>query len=377
MIRKEAWPLGRPMAGCLTHDVDVVRRGKLPRGIAVRDVRAVLSSAARGRWGTAATRAAAIARTATDDRDPYWTFDQISALETKHNYRSTYYLMAGRRHPEDGSYDLDKPPMPPLFRGLAESGCEIGLHGSYGSYTDPDLLRTLKADLEQRVGRPVAGHRNHLLRFRVPDSWRTQEAAGFSYDATLGYHDREGFRGGHAFPFHPYDLEAERTLDLLEIPLAIMDVGLLKYRHLRGERRLEAVLSVLEQTLSVHGLATLLWHNHTFYDPEYPGSGWLYEKALEWLARSGAHVATAQEIDGWWRARSAVRLSPLGGWRKGWKMESPVEIAGLVLRVSLPDPQAQLRMQGYAPLTVRREGPDLLLEFGPLPAGFAMDIEYA
>ena len=377
MVRKEFWPLGRPMAGCLTHDVDVVRRGKLPRGVAIRDVRGILSSAARREWGVATTRAATIARTVASAQDPYWSFDRISSLETKHDYRSTYYFMAGHHHPEDASYDLDKPPMTQLMRALAESGCEIGLHGSYASYADTPLLRSQKDDLEKRTGHAVVGHRNHLLRFRVPGSWRAQEMAGFSYDATLGFHDREGLRGGHAFPFHPYDLAAGRSFDLMEIPLAIMDVGLMKYRKLRGEKMLRATLSTLEQIRKVNGLATLLWHNHTFYDPEYPDSGRAYATALDWLAEQNAHVATGKEIDGWWRARAAVRLSPLREGRTGWRMDCPREIKGLVLRINLPDPQASLRVRGQVPLAVKRDGAEYLLEFGTLPAGFTMELEYA
>lgn len=376
LIRKELWPLGKPMAGCLTHDVDVVRRGKLPRGVAVRDVKGTLSSLRQGQLRTATTRAATIARTAISGRDPYWTFDRILALEKRHDYRSTFYFMTGRHHPEDAVYDLDSSAMAQLLRSLMELGCEIGLHGSYATYRDEESLRSQKSDLERRVGGAVMGHRNHLLRFRVPDSWNVQEAAGFSYDATLGFADREGFRGGHALPFHPYDLASERVSELLEIPLAIMDVSLLKYRKLRGEKAEAAVRAALEQVYAVGGLATLLWHNDTFYDSEYPGSGRLYEAALHWLAEKDAYVATAGEIDRWWRARSAVRLSPLPEDRTGWRMESPREIAGLTLRISLPDPQSFLRVRGQAPMVLKREGQDYLLEFGPLPAGFAMDVEY-
>ncbi len=377
LIRKEFWPVGKPMAGCLTHDVDVVRRGKLPRGVAVRDVRGALSSAAHGRLRQATRRVATIARTAAGGRDPYWTFSQILALEKRHDYRSTFYFMTGRHHPEDGSYDLDSPSMAGLLRTLADSGCEMGLHGSYASYGDAEALRSQKSDLERRLGREVAGHRNHFLRFRVPDSWRAQEAAGFSYDATLGFADREGFRGAHAFPFHPYDLPSGRVLDLQEIPLGIMDVSLLKYRRLRGEKGGEAIRGILEQTLAVNGLATLLWHNDTFYDPEYPGSARWYEAALDWLTEKDAYVAPAQEIDRWWRARAVVRLLPLAEGRSGWRMDAPQEIAGLVLRISLPDPQSYLRVRGQVPLAVKRDGLDYLLEFGLLPAGFSMDIEYA
>ncbi len=376
LVRKEFWPLGRPMAGCLTHDVDVVRRGRLPRGIAIRDVKGALSAAARGRLGRAAAQVTSIARTAARDQDPYWTFDRISAIETRHGYRSTYYFMTGNHHPEDVSYDLGRPPMAGLLQLLKSSRDEIGLHGSYSSYKDPELLKSMKEKLERHFGLPVFGHRNHYLRFRVPESWNAQEAGGFSYDATLGFHDREGFRGSHAFPFHPYDLAGDRTLDLLEIPLAVMDVTLFKYRHLQFNKALEAVSNVLDQTRSVHGLVTLLWHNHTFFDHEYPGSGKLYEATLDWLAEGDAYVATAQEIDSWWRAREAVKLAPLDESSNGWRMECPREIAGLVLRVGLPNPRSSLRVRGQVPLSVRRDGTDYLLEFGLLAAGFSLVVEY-
>ncbi len=376
VIRKEFWPRGKGMAACLTHDVDMVRRGKLPRGVAVRDVRGLLSSMARGQFGRAMARAATIARTAAADRNPYWSFDRISALEREHGYRSTYYFMVGNHHPEDGSYDVGSPSMVGLLQDLVRSDCEIGLHGSYASYRRADLLLALKSRLEERLDKPVTGHRNHLLRFRVPDSWRALEAAGFSYDATLGFPDHEGFRGSQAFPFRPYDLTSARAFDLLEIPLALMDMTLHKYRRLRGETAEAAVRSVLEQTRAVNGLATLLWHNDAFYDPEYPGLGRLYELALDWLSENDAHVATVQEIDSWWRARSSMALSPLVDGRTGWRMESPLEIEGLVLRVSLPDPRSSLRVRGQAPLALRRDGPDYLLEFDRLPAGFCMDLEY-
>ncbi|MGE5619854.1 MAG: polysaccharide deacetylase family protein [Sphingomonadaceae bacterium] len=375
-ICKEPWPLGKPMAGCLTHDVDVVRRGKLPRGVAVRDVRGAISSLRRGQLRAAAGRAATIARTALSGRDPYWTFDRILALEKQHDYRSTFYFMTVRQHPEDATYRLDSAGMAQLLSGLAGLGCEIGLHGSYASYLDGGSLRSQKVALEQRIGREVTGHRNHLLRFRAPDSWIAQEWAGFSYDATLGFADREGFRGAHAFPFHPYDPVSGQASSLLEVPLAVMDVSLLKYRKLRGERAEAAVRSVLEQVRATGGLATLLWHNDTFYDPEYPGSGHLYLTALRWLAENDAYVATAGEIDRWWRARSAVSLRPIQGGGTGWRMECPAEIAGLALRISLPDLKSSLRVRGKAPLVLKREGQDYLLEFGLLPAGFTMDIEY-
>ena len=372
MIRKEFWPSAKPMAACLTHDVDAVRRGKLPRGVAGNDVRAAIQATVRGRVGQAADRAAAIVRTAAGP-NPYWTFDRIAGLEREHGFHSTYFVMAGHLHPQDATYDPSEPRMVGLMRTLADSGCEIALHGSFASHTDEDSLRTQKAHLESILGTKVAGHRNHVLRFRTPDSWRVQQAAGLSYDATLGFADHEGYRGGHAFPFHPYDLEVEQPLDLLEIPLAVMDVTIHKYRGLRREKAWQAVATVLEQTLVVNGLAALLWHNDTLYEPDYPGCGRLYEQALDWLASCGAWVATCRDVDRWWRARDRVRLTPMPGEEIGWKVETGAEIDGLVLRLSLPAPRAVPHVLG-PDATVGRDGEDYLVEFNGLSAGTHAEI---
>lgn len=368
MIRKEAWPRGKGMGACLSHDVDVVRRGKLPRGIAVRDVKAALSSLARGQVAAGARKAAAIARTAAGGTDPYWTFDRISHMEREHGYPSTYYFMAGRLHPEDANYQPSQPRMRALMAGLLDSGCEIGLHGSYTGYQDATSLARQKALLESALGAPVAGHRNHLLRFSVPGSWTAQEAAGFAYDATLGFADREGFRGGHAFPFYPYDPRTGRAMKILEVPLAVMDVTLSKYRRLRGAPAWQAIRETLESTDAAGGLAVLLWHNDTFYDPDYPGSGTLYAMALEWLDGADAHVATVGQVVSWWRARESVDMVPLERQHGlGWEIEIPEEIEGLVLRVTPTAERACPRVSG-ADCAMRPDGEDWLLEFDRLPA---------
>jgi len=372
LIRKEIWPHAKPMAACLTHDVDAIRRGKLPRGVAGRDVRAAICTAMRGRLGQAAGQAVAIARTASGS-NPYWTFDRIAAMEREHGFRSTYFVMAGPLHPQDAPYEPSDPKVAGLIHTLADSGCEIALHGSFASYTDAESLKVQKARLEAVLGAKVSGHRNHVLRLRVPDSWRVHQAAGFSYDATLGFADHEGYRGGCAFPFHPYDTETDQPLDLLEIPLAVMDVTIHKYRGLRGGNAWQAVAAVLEQTMAVNGLATLLWHNDTLYEPDFPGCGRLYEAALDWLAARDAWVATCADVDRWWRARDKVRLLPLQGEKIGWEMETGDAIDGLVLRLSLHDPRAAPRVSSPN-ARVRRDSPDYLLEFGSLCAGSRVEI---
>lgn len=356
------------MAACLTHDVDAVRRGKLPRGVAAGDVKNLVLALARGRVGTAVYTAAQIVGTARGP-NPYWTFDRILAMEGRHGYRSTYFVMAGRRHREDAAYDPGSRGMRKLMGALRDSGAEVGLHGSYGSYMDGVGLLAQRKRMEELTESSVTGHRNHLLRFRAPESWRAHEVAGFSYDSTLGFVDHEGFRSGHAFPFHPYDVAEERRLGLLELPLAVMDVTLIKHRRLGIREAGEAIERVMLEAREAGGLVNLLWHNDTLYEAEYPGSVDLYRLALARLAEFEAHVAPCGEINQWWRARSAVKISTMDREPRSWEIETPLELEGLVLRASLPTGMSH-RVDGEVPVREWRDGADTLLEFGRLPAHY-------
>jgi hypothetical protein len=43
------------------------------------------------------------------------------------------------------------------------------------------------------------------------------------YDTTFGYNDLVGFRNGMCYPFRPYNLNTASEVNILEIPLALMD----------------------------------------------------------------------------------------------------------------------------------------------------------
>ncbi len=108
--------------------------------------------------------------------------------------------------------------------------------------------------------------RYHYLRALYHETLPMLEQAGFTYDTTLAFAEHEGFRCGCSFPFRPYSLAEERPLDLVELPLAVMD-GTLQEPHYRGLAAKDAefaAASVLARALRSGGAVSLLWHNNRF-----------------------------------------------------------------------------------------------------------------
>jgi hypothetical protein len=258
---------GRPKYQMLlSHDVDVPHSWLGPKRFKLARAMARTLLVERSLSHTVRT----VASYFNPRRDPVFCFDWIMASAEKHGLRTSFYFLANAVDPHDISYDLKSSPMQRLLRTIAERRHEIGLHGSYNSALDGEMLRLEKTRLEECVNLPVAGGRQHYLRFEAPTTWRAWNSAGFLYDSTLGFANQAGFRCGTAREFPVFDLAASEPLKLRERPLICMEHTLLDpaYQGLSFEQAHQYATSLIDRVRRYGGNFTLLWHNHNLVTAE-------------------------------------------------------------------------------------------------------------
>ena len=297
---------GARFAVALTHDVDVpwkwTRRGV--KGAAARakgDFRGGhVGSGLRELRGLAGATVHKIRGT-----DPYWSFDRILRDERRSGASSTFFLLAQHAHDLDGpAAETYERLRPRLVETLQEGRAEVGLHGSYSAAGDPERVASEKKRLETLSG-PIQGQRYHFLRVDPHRNLRSLEAAGFAYDSSLGFGDAVGFRAGIAHPFRPWDFEREAPHDLIEVPLAAMDVTLSAARYLNlSVEQAGARLGALLDWAAEHGGGfAILWHSEQYDSALLPGWDRLYRRLIEDVrARGGACIqagALAEEARAW------------------------------------------------------------------------------
>jgi hypothetical protein len=290
---------GARFAVCLTHDVDTPWRWTR---IGMRGAAARLRDSVRaGNSRQSAREARALAAVPLHKlrgTDPNWRFERILRIARARGVAHTFYLMAGHRHPADGAApQVYERLRPRLVEALLAGGAEIGLHGSYTAADDLSRLAQEKRTLEALAG-PLAGHRYHYLRVDPHTNLAPLGTLGFRYDTSLGFSDLPGFRAGIAHPFRPWDVVADRPADLIEIPLAVMDVTLAEERYLglspqAAERRL---LDLVAWTAEHGGGFAVLWHNDRF-DPG-TSHGWdrLFFRFIDAVRASGGACISAREL---------------------------------------------------------------------------------
>ncbi|WP_193569478.1 MULTISPECIES: polysaccharide deacetylase family protein [Halostella] len=236
--------------------------------------------------------------------NPYWQFETVMELEEELGVRSAFYFLNEKhlfreKSPTDwfrlenwkryiGRYDIESPEMVDVIQTLDDGGWEIGLHGSYESYTDPERLKYEKEALEDVLGHSITGCRQHYLNLSIPETWRYHREIGFQYDASLGAKTEYGFKYGDDVK-HPFDDE------FAVFPLTIMEVGLPGVST-DIEGAWEECRRILDEAGERQAVVTILWHLRMFNEQEFPGYRRLYRRIVEYALEQGAWVGPPEEL---------------------------------------------------------------------------------
>lgn len=271
---------------CLTHDVDRPYKTYQSIYYAVRD------------------RDSYHLRTLAPGVNPYWQFEDVMAIEEDLGVRSAFYFLQEQSLFRDrplrewisprswrlyaGRYSITDPAIVDVIHTLDRGGWEVGLHGSYESYRDPDRLRAEKAALEAVVGHPIIGGRQHYLNLERPDTWAHQSTAGLRYDTSLGSSTEYGFT-------HGYDVKRPFDDEFVAFPLTVMENALPDPGD-QFDAAWAACRRLLAEAAEHGAVMTVLWHPNKFSERDYPGYRTLYRRLIEEALEKGAWVGPPGEL---------------------------------------------------------------------------------
>ena len=209
--------------------------------------------------------------------DPHYQGIQyIMSLNERAGRKVAFYFIPQKTSALDGSPSLDDPNIRALLREINHRGHEIGIHPGYNTYRHPENMtrsvEVLRRVLDEaNIMQSELGGRQHYLRWETAKTARLLADNGLSYDSTLSYADRPGFRCGTSREFKMFDPAAREPLPLLQRPLVLMECSVIADRYLGLGYTSEAIdlmLTLKRRALSIGGEFTLLWHNSHFTMPE-------------------------------------------------------------------------------------------------------------
>lgn len=201
------------------------------------------------------------------EQDPFDTFDFQFALQKEYKLKPIYFILFAQLGPFDKNISPTNNTYKALIKSLADKA-KIGIHLSYASNENPDLIKVESQDLEKVIKVEISRSRQHYLKLHLPETYRNLLALDLMEDYTMGYAAEPGFRAGICTPFFFYDLDYETETKLLVYPFAVMDGTLRDYKDVGIEEAKAIIQSLIYEVKAVNGTFISLWHNESFSDQD-------------------------------------------------------------------------------------------------------------
>ena len=269
---------------CLSHDVDSLKSNSIIR-FAYNFLRSVVSLNFSSFFNYIKKKSAFL-NTHADIR-------KFVQVETEYNFRSTYFFLSlpfflGR---EGRRYSVRSGKIKKIIRYLIENKFEIGMHTSRKGFSEIKLGKAEIKRLKKATGEiTVAGVRNHYLQGNFPKLWNVYENL-FDYDSSLGSSEYIVYRSGTSNPFQPFDYNLNRELDILEVPLIVMDGAITG----NCEEIFNKVKEHIDIAFDNRSLITILWHTDRIIPDEFTEHSYAYEKVLAYLFQLNFSSLTINE----------------------------------------------------------------------------------
>lgn len=304
------WPGGRRWAAAITHDLDIASWWPLFTGLRVAELAGkgelgltlrVLGAAAGAVAGDPVTAGAAALLEDESARGVPATWFVICGTPTMATFTAgdITYLPEARR--PSG-----------IVRAALAAGHALGLHGSFATMDSKGEFAAQRRRLEAIAARPAAGVRQHFLRFRPFATHRAMAEAGFSYDTSYGFSDRNGFRLGVADVVPLWDEDTGQGIGLDEAPVAWMDRALSKYRGVEApDAWVDDALALAATCREVDGLWVGVWHPNLVPALGFPGAPAAFRRLLGDLGAHEPCFGTLDQLVAWRRVRRAARVRAL------------------------------------------------------------------
>jgi hypothetical protein len=212
--------------------------------------------------------------------DPFDTFSLQLELQKQYRLRPVYFILFAAYGINDKNISTRNRYFHNLIKYIGDYA-DVGIHPSYASSFDKQLLRVEIEDLSKVLNRQIVQSRQHFLRMRLPQSYLNLIDLDIQHDYTMGYAQQPGFRAGIADSFRFYDLDHDVPTSLRVHPFTVMDGTLRDYLQLPKQEAEACISDLINKVKSVNGTFITLWHNESLSNQKR-WTGWddVYKKLL-------------------------------------------------------------------------------------------------
>ncbi|MCX8143917.1 MAG: polysaccharide deacetylase family protein [Bacteroidia bacterium] len=223
-----------------------------------RSAGAILKHLSKKEWSLLKKRVNVLFNNAQDPLEEVYDF--IKILSQKHSV--LFFVLCRSNTAYDRAASIDDEDTKRILNHLKDFA-HIGLHPSYYSFNNEELIMKEKSILEKVIQQKIVASRQHYLRMDIRTTPKLLINQGFEYDFTMGFASAAGWRAGTSYPFYYYDFDTESATSLLFVPFVFMDGAYFNYQQISIDKALNHIQSIEKQVRDTGGYFIPLFHEMT------------------------------------------------------------------------------------------------------------------
>lgn len=215
-------------------------------------------------------------------KDPFDVYEWLYALHLKYRLKPVYFfLVAARRLAYDRNILPTEKAMVDLIVHHA-MGYKIGIHPSWQSGDNQELVDSEKKTLEEISGIAITNSRQHYIRMTLPETYQLLDSMGITDEYSMGFGSINGFRASISSAFAWYDLSRNMATQMKVHPWCFMDANSFYEQKYIPAQAYEELGYYHQVVKKVNGQMITIWHNNFFgTDPAFKGWREVYELFLK------------------------------------------------------------------------------------------------
>ena len=147
---------------------------------------------------------------------------------------------------------------------IKKEGWHIGLHGSFYSYNNFNLMKAEKNQLEYKLKSKITKNRQHWLNYDEISTPKLHQKL-FEVDSTLGWNDSIGFRASIASKYRPFNHLENKPFQYYIIPQAVMDSNIYDYGYGKELEKIKDGIEIINTCKKLKNTEfSISWHSRTF-----------------------------------------------------------------------------------------------------------------
>ena len=208
---------------------------------------------------------------------PWFNIDKVAKLESEYDIKACYYWIVQNGRSADGikngDYSIENKKIQRQMEYARSLHNEMGLHKS-------TLDTNFRQELDAKMN--LQSNRFHFLKIDNPDSFKEIEQSGIKSDSSIGFPYAPGFKNNFGMPYYPYDIERKGKINVLEIPLQIMD-GMFDITDSVSFENAYKKITTFMDANEYNAIISILWHNSEMTEFAYQWSFKCYKKLLQFF----------------------------------------------------------------------------------------------